>query len=86
MGLLLTLCQSVLLCNVTKCHFPYLRAPTTRKGVAKFIQNTVIITTVPGKFARELRLIQRERDTRFLPSLHLSLHLVNSLCSLLNSP
>ena len=27
MGLLLTLCQSVLLCNVIKCHFPYLRAP-----------------------------------------------------------
>ena len=65
MGLLLTLCQSVLLCNVTKCHFPYLRAPTTRKGVAKFIQNTVIITTVPGKFARELRLIQRERHAFF---------------------
>ena len=65
MGLLLTLCQSVLLCNVTKCHFPYLRAPTTRKGVAKFIQNTVIITTVPRKFARELRLIQRERHAFF---------------------
>ena len=27
-GLLLTLCQSVLLCNVIKCHFPYLRDTT----------------------------------------------------------
>ena len=65
MGLLLTLCQSVLLCNVIKCHFPYLRDTTTRKGVAKFVQNTVIITTVPGKFGRELRLIQRERHAFF---------------------
>ena len=30
MGLLLMLCQPVLLCNVIKCHFYYLRAPTTR--------------------------------------------------------